>query len=392
MLAALCEQPSQAATGLLDKLLSLATAMNDENSLARALGKISNPTATGYGTWQFTALTGVLDALERRGQALAQFHQEAGPQLRTVLQQLDSLFADARSRVKLAAQKTDLPADLVPAIGVLGRGRTEREHDWEQLGALLQPQFSVMVQQTALAGLRRASGKQVADILINHWQGSSPALRSELLEILFSRREWTAALLDALESGRIPAAQLGTPERQKLLKHSVSSIREHAEKLFSAVDSNRQSVLATYKDVPSLKGDPQHGAVLFQQTCAICHEPQNSRAQVGPDLRALADKSVETLLIAIFDPNRAVEARYVNYTAAAKDEREFSGVIVAETANSITVRSPIGEETLLRSELRQFTSSGLSLMPEGFEKILNPQDAADVIAYITKSMTQTPQQ
>ena len=115
----------------------------------------------------------------------------------------------------------------------------------------------------------------------------------------------------------------------------------------------------------------------------MCHEARDGRPQVGPDLGALADKSTETLLIAIFDPNRAVEARYVNYTAVTKDEREFSGVIAAETANSITLRSPSGEETILRGDLQQLTSSGLSLMPEGFEKILTPQDSADVIAYLT---------
>jgi hypothetical protein len=32
--------------------------------------------------------------------------------------------------------------------------------------------------------------------------------------------------------------------------------------------------------------------------------------------------------------------------------------------------------------LKELTSSGLSLMPEGFEKGLAPQDLADLISYI----------
>ena len=98
----------------------------------------------------------------------------------------------------------------------------------------------------------------------------------------------------------------------------------------------------------------------------------------------MANKPIETLVESILDPNIAVEARYVNYTALTKDEREISGIIVAEGENSLTLRSPTGEETVLRKDLQRVTSSGLSLMPEGFEKVLSPQDLADVIAYIRK--------
>ena len=98
----------------------------------------------------------------------------------------------------------------------------------------------------------------------------------------------------------------------------------------------------------------------------------------------MADKSVDVLVAAILDPNQAVESRYVSYTAVTRDEREMSGVITAESANSITLRAADGrEDTLLRADLKELTSSGLSLMPEGFEHALKPQDLADLIAALT---------
>jgi hypothetical protein len=39
---------------------------------------------------------------------------------------------------------------------------------------------------------------------------------------------------------------------------------------------------------------------------------------------------------------------------------------------------------ILRSDLESLTSSGLSLMPEGFEKSLTPQNLADIIGYLKK--------
>ena len=90
------------------------------------------------------------------------------------------------------------------------------------------------------------------------------------------------------------------------------------------------------------------------------------------------------LLLAILDPNQAVESRYVGYTAVTKSGRELSGIIVAESPHSITLRNATSaEEVILRSDLNELTASGLSLMPEGFEKSFKPQDFADLIAYLT---------
>jgi len=79
-----------------------------------------------------------------------------------------------------------------------------------------------------------------------------------------------------------------------------------------------------------------------------------------------------------------VEARYVNYTAVTRSEREMSRILTAETPSSVTLRSAGGtEETVLRSDLQELSSSGLSLMPEGFEKVMSKQQLADLMAFLT---------
>ena len=91
----------------------------------------------------------------------------------------------------------------------------------------------------------------------------------------------------------------------------------------------------------------------------------------------------EDILLRILDPNQAFETKYINYTAATKSGRELSGIIAAETPNSITLRNAGGtDETILRGDIKELTSSRLSLMPEGFENTLKPQDMADLIAFI----------
>jgi putative heme-binding domain-containing protein len=99
----------------------------------------------------------------------------------------------------------------------------------------------------------------------------------------------------------------------------------------------------------------------------------------------VADKPIQELVVSILDPNQAVDPAYTAYNAMTKDDRELSGILVAETATSISLRTAGGvEEQLLRSNLKQLTSSGRSLMPEGFEAGLKPQELADLIAFLLR--------
>src|SRR5262249_27142217 len=62
------------------------------------------------------------------------------------------------------------------------------------------------------------------------------------------------------------------------------------------------------------------------------------------------------------------------------------GLLVAETGNSVTIMGVNGiEQTIMRSDIRSLTAQPRSLMPEGFEQFLKPQDLADIVAFIQGS-------
>jgi putative heme-binding domain-containing protein len=104
---------------------------------------------------------------------------------------------------------------------------------------------------------------------------------------------------------------------------------------------------------------------------------------VGPDLASVGDKTPQGLLIAILDPNRAVESRYINYIATTTDDETLTGLLASESATSITLLGPDGnQQTLRRQDLKELRSSNTSLMPEGLEANLKPQDLADLIAFV----------
>ena len=86
----------------------------------------------------------------------------------------------------------------------------------------------------------------------------------------------------------------------------------------------------------------------------------------------------------ILDPNREVPPNYFGYTVETSDGDSYTGLIVNETAGSVTVRQPLGVETVVpRARIATMRASTLSLMPEGLEEGLTHQDLADLIGFIT---------
>jgi putative membrane-bound dehydrogenase-like protein len=384
MLATILAEKNPPAS-LVEQLLGLAVALNDEKVFAKVLNEISKSNGGKFEPWQFSALAGFLDALDRKGKTLSDFHESAETDLKKIIERLEPVFSDARLAIDLNSARGKDKTLVLATCRVLGRGLTQQSEDIAQLGTLLSPKNSTEIQKKALANMAKLKSAKVAEILLANWKTLGPDLKNETLSVLFSRAEWLNALLATIEKGEIPAGQIGTAQQQKLLKHSDGRIKTRAAKLFFA-NADRQKIVKSYSQAESLRGDSSKGHAIFIQNCSSCHRLHDEGNQVGPDLGMMADKPIADFLLAILDPNQAVEARYINYTATTKNDREISGVISTETSNSVTLKNVSGiEETILRSDLTELKSSGLSLMPEGFENSLNMQAMTDLIAYLKSS-------
>jgi putative heme-binding domain-containing protein len=219
--------------------------------------------------------------------------------------------------------------------------------------------------------------------LLGSWKTFTPAIRAEAIETLLTRPAWTQALLAALEKGDLAANQISPAHRQKFTKHTDATFRARATQLFGKVDPNRAKVIARYAGIGKLKGNAENGAFLFKANCAVCHQFKNQGNPVGPDPALFAAKPTADWLIAILDPNRAVEDKYVGYVIINRNATAHTGVITAETPTSLTLRTAIGaEQIILRANIKTLQSTGLSLMPPGLEAALPPAAMADLLAYL----------
>lgn len=273
------------------------------------------------------------------------------------------------------------PTDRLAAMDVLtGIGSPAVFAAFEPL---LDAKSAPELQERAARALAASSDAAAMTALMAKWKGLGPKARREAIDKLTQSAAGAQVLLAGLEQATVRTAELDRDKQQLLLNYPETSIKERAAKLLGVAGSNRKAVVAQHQAALSLEADPSRGRVVYAKICIQCHRAGTEGHAVGPDMVSFQNKSPDDLLVAILDPNREAQAVYTTYTAVTLNGQVASGIIAAESAASLTLRrAEAKEDVVLRDQLDELLSNGVSLMPEGLEKDLSPQQIADVIAFI----------
>ncbi len=250
---------------------------------------------------------------------------------------------------------------------------------------LLEAKQPQEMQRAAITAIGSFVTPDAVPLLLAHWKTQTPAVRAEVVAAMLSVRARALPLLKAVESGLIPANQIPFAQRRSLGNSSVAAVKELAGKLFSgSAPGPRKEVIEKYQPALLLKGDIARGQKVFETACIACHRAGEIGTQdLGPNLASIRAWNPDQVLINILDPNREVVPTFIGYTVETKDGRAIYGLIAEESAASLTLKRPDGAtETVLRRDIAQLTSTGLSLMPDGLEAAILPQSMADLIAFL----------
>jgi putative heme-binding domain-containing protein len=282
----------------------------------------------------------------------------------------------------IASDPEASPANRTAAISLLAFAPAA---DGQQaLAILAKPGNELPIRLAAIAALARHQGNTHWPPLLEGFASDTPPVRRAILDGLLANPDRTKLLLDALEAGRIKASEIDLAQAKRLTAHREAAIRERAAKLFeAATPAERAKALADYQPVLKLAGDPRRGQALFEKNCAACHRIAGIGVNVAPDISDSRTKKLDQLLTDIIQPNRAIDNNYLAYTVRLVDGTVATGILATETATSITLRQQGGKDAVIaRSEIDELRSMGVSLMPEGLERQIPPQEMADLLAFI----------
>ena len=322
--------------------------------------------------------------LARHRLSLEKMREFKNPTLDKQLDGLEHAFQWARERVADENPRGDNVGHRQSAMRLLGLEPARQADDVRLLAMFLTPRTADNLQKEAVAALARFAAPEAVDVLLSHWNSFPPARKTQVLDACLGRKDWTKRLLEAVAAKRVPSAEIDVTRSQQLLTHADKEIRELSARVLAAsVNTDRRRVIDEYQSALMLAGDSARGREVFTKSCANCHKVGDLGHAVGPDLAALSDRRPETLLVSVFDPNRAVESKFLAYTAETSAGLTFTGLLLSEGTNDVTLALADGRrQSILRSELESFASTAKSFMPEGLEKDLPPQKLADVLAFV----------
>ncbi len=285
---------------------------------------------------------------------------------------------------QLAANESEPDSSRLIAATVLCRPIKHRGRGVELLANWLRPQVNPETQAQAIDVLAQTGDKNVPTVFVESWQEFSPDLRNRALQAWLSREVWTNDLLDRIESQTIPIRSLDLTQRDRLLQYPAKAIAARSKILLeTARRSTRKEVVDKYRQALELPGQATAGHRVFTRACANCHRRGEQGHDEGPNLATVIEHSNDKLLTNIFDPNADIQPGYQAYTCLLDSGEVLSGIIAGETANSVTMKQANGLlRTITRNEIERLQNTNLSLMPEGMETVLTPQEFADLLTFL----------
>lgn len=364
----------QAVEDFRPTLLQMASRMNAAQFLTRVVSDLldqiekTEPTEIGM-----RSLNSTLTLVDRKGNTLP----------KNVQNRIDAAAVRA---MKIANRSEDGLGTRVAAIEFAGRSGNHSQ----QLLELLSISEPVEI-QIAIASVIAPS--QPTEIL-KRFRVFSPTVRKAAVDILLLRESTTQALLRAARDGTVPLNSIGLVHRQKLTGHASKQVQAESRALFDTGrgPSDRRKITDHYKANVTNTGHVERGRALFTKHCSVCHRFKGVGNVVGPDLAALKNRSTDAWVTAIIDPGAAVEDKYMGYSVLTIDGVVHAGIVTGESSTVIEMALADGKrKSIVRSDIERIQASAKSLMPEGMEKNVSPEDMSDLIAFLNEGLGSTPQ-
>ena len=195
------------------------------------------------------------------------------------------------------------------------------------------------------------------------------------------------ALVAALSASPDRLDNVSEEELKGLLNAYSQKIKSSADPLLAKLAEKNAGRLAelTKLEASLTRGDVASGAKIFfgKGICSSCHAVAGKGAIFGPDLTNIGQiRSGHDILEAILYPSASFAREYETSRITTKTAT-YTGVLKEQLPDAILIATGPGLQVRIpRSEITGIEPLNISLMPPGLDKMLNPQELSDLMAYL----------
>jgi len=231
-------------------------------------------------------------------------------------------------------------------------------------------------------------------LLRNAKTGWTPGLRQAYFSWFTKANEWKGgnSLKKFIENIRQEALANIAPNSEKAALDKLSSTPPAAmANIKPALGPGRSWTVAEgVAEITQRKAGRNfaRGQELYTATaCASCHRMAGEGGGIGPDLTGSGSRyTTADLLENIVEPSKVISDQYGSETITKKDGSLIIGRIGGETKETLSVMTnPFAPDSLIEIPMKDIASREplpISMMPPGLINTLNPDELADLMAYL----------
>ena len=260
--------------------------------------------------------------------------------------------------------------------------KTARESQSEGIRALA-------VKELANLNPGRAAKAAVA-ILAKDTTGSDPY---RLFDVFLKNPKASTALAQALEGQKLPLkiARTGlqrTGTSGAPPKDLIKALQQAGDLKPMAQQLSPEAMASLVERVLK-EGDPHQGEHIYRRTellCTVCHAIGGVGGIIGPDLVSIgASAPVDYLVTSLLNPNDKIKEGYHTTMITSKNGDIFSGGLVSEGDQEITLRDNTGRMIkIAKADVKSKIISPISMMPPGLTSSLREDEFIDLVRFLSE--------
>ena len=384
-------------------LLAFANDPSIENLIAKSLASETTPAWTRLLLLDVigqTELTALPPAWQQP--LLTSLHSDSAEATRaavTAIAALNKSFEENRvfgqAELLALARNDKQPKDLrVAAVAASLRAGQEVPDDiFDLLAQQCKPEIEPVTRLSAAsvigsAGLDTHQRNRVVELIAEAGPLEMPALMRafDATEIGPVGRNLVQALEKSPGLSALPFDRL-----VRLLEKLPADLRIEAESLLKRSEYDLEGQRHRLEELKGALagGDADRGRALFfgsKASCSACHRVNDEGGVIGPNLTGIGEiRTRRDLLEAVAFPSASFARNYEPYTILTKAGLTHSGIISRTTSDAIYLTT--GERNTIRLPSSEIEDDGVvpstvSIMPQGLDRILQPAELQDLLAYL----------
>ena len=242
----------------------------------------------------------------------------------------------------------------------------------EKLAIILGDQNSPAAREAVIGAMITAPHRLQIKLAIS--LAEHPTGADALLTLAEQKKLSPQVIADRAVKERLAAAKVARfDERFDALTKGLAPGNAGLQKLME----ERRAVFA------SAQTSIERGRVVFEKTCAVCHQLDGKGAVVGPQLDGVGNRGLERIIEDVLDPSRNVDPAFRPSLITLKDDKSITGLQRREEGEVLVFVDPAGKEIAVpKKEIVERCESQPSLMPANFGDALSAAEFCDLMAFL----------